>query len=203
MPTNALGIFTPLRERRLGPLVLDAVLEEAVSHNVVVTDHPIEVVSADGVARGEIADHAYQEPDTYTMRGVVSDFPITWRARIDAYAESGDETRSVSAYQILKRHQADREPFDVIWGLGVLRNMLILSLKTQRTAASSRVFDFTAEVRQVQIVVPRELKRERSLDDVDGDAQAEARAVPEVDAGEVAPRSPEVSHLRRFATGLP
>lgn len=200
MSTNTVGLISPFTQRFLGPaenqpVVLDAVIEENVRHDATVTRHPVEAATRDGIRRAEIADHVVLEPDTYTMRGVVSDFPITWRQVRDPYAESSAETRSISAYQLLRRHQRTREPFDVEWGLGILKNMVIESLQVPRSARNRRAIEFTAELVEVPVVVPRALKREKEPEDVSGE-QAKARAVSEKNQGEAATK--EVSFNAKY-----
>jgi len=199
MADNLIGLFSPLVQRSLGPdvgggpLLIDAVVEENIRLDASVTDSPIEVASGDGVVNASVSDHVYLEPNQYTMRGVISDFPITWAARRDAFAESSNRTRSVSALQLLMRHFKRRLAFDVQTDLVLLKNMVFVSLQIPRNSRNSRSLEFMAELREVQIVVPKALSREKSEADVAGDDQAETQAVSEVDRGQASAPTVEQS----------
>lgn len=188
--SKPIALFSSLKHRSIGDeksqlqmLMLDAVLEEEEKHTNEMTEHPIEVPTqknGKGVVRGRVADHVYREPTTYTMRAVVSDFPATWRNFQD-YGNSLLTTRSQGAYDLLMQHFETREPFELVTRWGNLKNMVLLELTIPNRASLSASLEFSARLREAQIVITDEASS-TSPDEVEGE-QAEAGAVPEVDRG--------------------
>lgn len=188
--TNPVGFLTPFGPREINEVPLDVVVEEAIQHSVVVTQHPIEIGSANGVSRGTIADHAYVEPTTYTMRGGVSDTPISWRIfrtdRLTKYANSQGKTRSLSAYELLLKHFRETVPFTLRTPFGDLENMLFRRFTVNRDQSTKHAIIFYAEMVELQFVVPETVSSARTEADVTGD-QAQTQAVDEVYRGDVSP----------------
>ena len=194
---NPIGFLTPFGPRKINSVPLDVVIEESVDHSVSVTKHPIEVPSGTGVSRGSVADHAFIEPLVYTMRGGVSDFPISWRAFENRYANTSAETRSISAYQLLLKHLNEREPFSLETPFGTLENMLFRRFRVNRTASTKHAIVFFAEIVELQIVVPSPTLLTRTPETVAGE-QAQTQAVEEVKQGPVVGKTePEGSVLTR------
>lgn len=194
-----LAIFSRLTHRHLGDdtagdiqmLMLDAVLEEEEEHTNEITEHPIEVPAngASGSVRGRVADHVYREPTTYIMRATVSDFPVTWK-NFQQYGNALTTTRSSGAYDRLMQHFETREPFELLTRWGGLQNMVIQSITIPNRRELSSVLEFTARLREAQIVLTEESRGEPN--EVAGD-QAEAGAVPEVNRGSVPLAEPSAS----------
>ena len=98
--------------RVIGPVPIDVVIREKHEANLAITKIPIE--------RGaDITDHAYREP--YQL-----DLEITSGA-------------SVATWNALKRFQQSRQPFTIVSGLEVYRNMLIEHLDAERDAQNAFV----------------------------------------------------------------
>lgn len=192
-PMNPVGFMTPIGPRKINTIPLDVVIEESITHSVVVTEHPIEVGTINGVSRGTIADHSYLAPTVYTMRGGVSDLPISWRVfrsdRLTGYANTNNTTRSLSAYQLIyQEHFLKQIPFTLATPFGDLENMLFRSFTIHRDQSTKNAIIFSAEMVQLQIVTPEEATIEsRAEVDVLGD-QAQTQAVGETDLGETALR---------------
>lgn len=189
-PLDAIGFLTPFGPREINEIPLDVVLEEQIEHSAVVTRHPIEVPTSTGVSRGTVSDHAYLEPTIYTMRGVVSDLPISWRLfrsdTLTSYANSNRLTRSLSAYELLLKHFRDRVPFTLVTPFGELENMLFRRFSCPRNPTNKHAIEFSAEIVELQFVASERITSQVSDADVVGD-QAQTRAVSEVERGEVAP----------------
>lgn len=156
-------------QRSLGGLTMDVIIEEQHTDEVEITEHPVERGAA-------VTDHAYLKPATLSIKGGVSD--------ASAKATTGDR-RSVTAYQALLKLQAKREPFDVVTGKRVHRNMLVKSLNVVTDANTERVLIFTAELQEIRIATVRAVSVPRSRH------RHAAKTVAPVNKGQVqaAPRS--------------
>lgn len=189
---ETLGFLTPFGPRKIDTIQLDCVIQEEVRHTAALTLHPVEVPSKTGVRRGTISDHAYLEPITHTMRGAISDHPISWRtiggigefAR-NPYGAITSETRSISAYQLLRKHFDSLTPFDLVTTLDTYPNMLFTRFRTPRNSATGNMILFEAEFREIQIVVPDIIAATKEPDQVGGEA-AETGAISNAPRGEVA-----------------
>ena len=129
-----------LRPRRsIGGLYPDVVVEESHEDNLQITEHPVEQGAA-------INDHAFKKPEMVTIHGGVS----------DSAASSGTEGRSEKTsqefYEKLLDLQAKREPFDLVTGKRLHKNMLIESLSVVTDADTENSLVFTAQCREVIIV---------------------------------------------------
>lgn len=191
--SQPIALFSPLSHRGIGDdtaggpqmLMLDAVLEEEEEHTNEMEEHPIEVPAenASSTVRGRVADHVYREPTTYIMRATVSDFPVTWK-NFQGYGNSLLTTRSQGAYDLLMEHFNRREPFELVTRWGSLQNMVLLRLTIPNRNDLSASLEFTARLREAQIVITNETA-DAEAEEVEGE-QAETGAVPEVDRGDVA-----------------
>ncbi|PHP66553.1 hypothetical protein CSC94_12755 [Zhengella mangrovi] len=102
-----------LFSRAIGPIPVSVIETEAHDSTIEITKIPIE----DG---SSITDHAYRNPNRVTL-DVTSD-------------------AAVATYGALKALQESREPFVLITGLYVYRNMLIKALSPERNSSFSSVF---------------------------------------------------------------
>jgi hypothetical protein len=124
--------MTVFLSRFIGPVPLDVVVREIHESDLTITTNPVEFGA-------NVADHAYVEPK---------------RLRLDAVAGSrpGIAANVAGAYQALQRLQEARQPFDVVTGLSLYRNMLVHRLIVDRDAKFARVLFFSAELQEVIIV---------------------------------------------------
>lgn len=124
--------MTTLLSRFIGPVPLDVVVREIHESDLTITTNPVEFGA-------NVADHAYVEPK---------------RLRLDAVAGSrpGIAANVAGAYQALQRLQEAREPFDVVTGLSLYRNMLVHRLIVDRDSKFARVLFFSAELQEILIV---------------------------------------------------
>lgn len=185
-PQNPIGFLTPFGPREINEVPLDVVVRESINHHAVVTQHPIEVASGSGVLRGTISDNAYLEPIIYTMRGAVSDLPISWRLFDNRYANASAETRSLSAYQLLLKHFRELAPFTLKTPFGDLDNMLFRSFRIPRDQTTKHAILFNAEMIELQVVVPKAISGKRTEDQVSGE-QAQNQAIEEKVFGPTSP----------------
>lgn len=123
--------------RSIGPVKVDAVIKEIIESRLKITEMPIEFGA-------DVTDHAYVEPMRITIEGIIGGSLLT--------SSSGGRAVAVAAWQALKALQQSREPFTLISGLDVHRNILIESLIAERDKDHSMVLKFTADLREIQIV---------------------------------------------------
>ncbi len=128
--------------RSIGGLTFDGVFREDHESTLTVTDNPVET----GVV---VSDHAFMMPARVTINAGVSDTPLHL---LDGDAYVAAVRRSQRAYELLVALQTAAEPFDVQTGLLLYKNMVVLTLRAGQDAASAGVLDFTAVLREVQIV---------------------------------------------------
>jgi hypothetical protein len=92
--------------------------------NLAITQHPIQTGAS-------ISDHAYMEAQQLTfeigMSDVMEDLS-NYVSNIESFNNKETSSRSVNAYRILRKLQADRVPIDVVTRLGEYKNMLIESI---------------------------------------------------------------------------
>lgn len=123
--------------RSIGGLYPDVVVEESHEDSLQITGHPVEQGAA-------VNDHAFKKPELVTIRGGVTDS-----------SAGGGEKPSGEFYDKLLELQAKREPFDLVTGKRLHKNMLIERLSVISNEDSEHCVLFTAECRQVIIVATR------------------------------------------------
>ena len=117
--------------RTIGPIPVDVVVREQHESDITITTNPVEFGAA-------VSDHAYVEPKKLMLDAVM--------------ASRAGPAAVGAAYQSLLRLQELREPFDVITGLTLYRDMLIERITVNRDSRMATVLYFTAELREVIIV---------------------------------------------------
>ena len=117
--------------RTIGPVPVDVVVREQHESDLTITTNPVEFGAA-------VSDHAYVEPKKLMLDAVMA-------SRVGPAAVG-------AAYQSLLRLQEAREPFDIITGLTLYRDMLIERITVNRDSRFATVLYFTAECREVIIV---------------------------------------------------
>lgn len=117
--------------RSLGGIPLDVVVREQLNSSLTITENPVEVGAA-------VTDHAYINPKRITLEAI-----------------SGSRLGMVGAaagYAALVRLQETREPFDIVTGFSLFRNMLIEDITVDRLKGRGRICYFTAELVEVILV---------------------------------------------------
>lgn len=133
--SSARGEPVLVRPRRsIGGLYPQVVVEEAHEDSLEITEHPVEQGAA-------VNDHAFKKPQTVTIRGGVSDS-----------SSGGGEKPSQEFYEKLLELQAKREPFDIVTGKRLYKNMLLESLTVITDPDTENCLMFTAQCREVIIV---------------------------------------------------
>jgi hypothetical protein len=120
------------RQRMIGTIMPDVVVEEAHNDQVVITKHPVEIGAA-------ISDHAFKVPSTVQMKIGFSDS----KAQSEGYVQE--------AYQELLALQIEREPFDVFTGKRAYENMLIESILVTTDVATEHALNAVVFLSEVLI----------------------------------------------------
>lgn len=131
----------------IGGYFFDGFINVKHSHNLVITENQIET----GVS---IVDHAYMKPATIEMRVLVSDV----HQSIVAGQFSEGWRRHTSAWQILKKLQADRIPLSVFTKLALYDNMLIETLTADDNASTLNTLVADVTLREVPIATLKTVK---------------------------------------------
>lgn len=116
-------------QRRIGDITGMVTIEESGTDDLEITQHPVQRGAA-------ITDHAYVKPSTLNVRMVFgeADRPL-------------EET-----YQQLLDLQASREPFEIVTGKRVYRDMLFKSISVTTDKSTERVLSVAAGFQQVILV---------------------------------------------------
>lgn len=151
--------------RSMGGLVFDAVFEESHLSELEVTDNPVET----GVV---VSDHAFMLPYRCRLVAGVSDTPLK-NIPGDQFASS--YSRSYRAFQLLNTLQVSAEPFDVVTGLRLYKNMICAKIHAEQDKDSAHILYFIAELREVIIVgtktvtySPRQASQRKNRGEVQG-----------------------------------
>jgi hypothetical protein len=173
----------------LSGIPLDVVVSEGHQSTLEITSNPVEFGAA-------VTDHAYIKPVTLTLEAVIGE-------RGKGIAAKDGQTRVAAAWQALRELQASAEPFDVASGLELYENMLIKTLKSDRTKDRARVLSFTADLQQVILVETKtvpgdDLKQSALARDRLEEGTTQDRGDPTTDRGSTATEEPEPSLLREL-----
>lgn len=172
-----------LQSRKIGIIVPSIVISEKHHDQIEITEHPVEVGAA-------IADHAYKVPSEVIMQvgfaggGALLDFASV-RTATNLLGISPKE-----AYEQLLSLQSDRQPFDVITGKRLYKNMLLKSIESTTDRFSENVLNATLVLREVIITSTQSVQ---VADKADMKLGAETSAV--VNTGSVPPQPANLSLL--------
>lgn len=122
--------------KAIGSIQIDAFVEENLNFENSLTDNSVE----DGV---DITDHVALRPISVTVRGVIP-------SNKGILPFGGNRRQEV--YEQLKELYEARQPIDVVTGLEVFSDMMIVSLNISRNLGNSAGLEFTCELRQIKIV---------------------------------------------------
>lgn len=120
---------TIIPRRSIGPFKATVTLEEIASDDLEITQHPVQQGAT-------ITDHAYLKPATVSIKIMFSDA----------------DAPLAETYAKLRQLQASREPFDVVTGKRVYKNMLLKSLGQTNDAQTENILSISAELQEVFIV---------------------------------------------------
>lgn len=117
------------QDRRIDQVHATLVVEESGTDDLEMTQHPVQ--------RGaNITDHAYVKPSQLSMRIMFDDSEIPLE----------------ESYQNLLDLQASREPFEIITGKRMYRNMLFKSIGVTTDKATEQVLAVSCSFQQVILV---------------------------------------------------
>ncbi len=122
-------------------ITLDATLDVNITHNMTVTDFPVE----DGAS---ISDHVQPQPVSVAIRGLVSSTPL----RIISFDVIVGDARPRAAFEILTEIQDNKELVRIVTDLRTYDNMALTSLNAPRRQDTKNALLFTALFREVKIV---------------------------------------------------
>lgn len=120
----------------------DGYLDVSINSELEITSHPVETGAS-------IADHAYLKPQEITMTVLMSDV----HESLVPGQFTGGWSRSVTAYNILKKIQSDRITVSVLTRLGLFKNMILKSVIADDT--DIELFGLRARVTLVELPVAR------------------------------------------------
>jgi hypothetical protein len=120
----------------------DAVLRSEHHSALKITTHPVQ-------SGANVADHAYVEPATLTMELGMSDV----MPGIIETQFTDQSSRSISAFQVLRKLQADRMPLQVTTRLHTYKNMMLEELTVPDDYKTQ--FGLRATVRFTEILVAK------------------------------------------------
>lgn len=149
-------IFGRKVRAQIGGITVDASIDEDHTLTCDVTENPVE----DGA---NITDHVHLRPAELKINGVISDTPLDFSALnlpivgnvvglINNTLINAGEPRSIQQYNKLVELRKKREPFDVVTGLKVYKNMILSSLTVNRNATNGKAIHFSAEMKEIKIV---------------------------------------------------
>jgi len=152
--TKLFNFIYSIKKAKIGNVTVDASVSEVHNAASEISTNPIE----DGA---DITDHVRNLPLSMTMQGIISDTPITFALIDNIYGLSkvfGKTSRSQDEYAKILKLRDSREPFDVVTGLRVYKNMILKNFQVNRTAQTGKSISFTAELQQIEIVKTKMLK---------------------------------------------
>lgn len=139
---SSVATFFP--KRKIGPFSATLTMEESGTDELEITQHPVQQGAA-------ITDHSFVKPASLSVK-------VIWSSLDAPLSET---------YQKLLDLQASREPFDVVTGKRIYRNMLFKSLGITTDASTENVLSISAEFLEVIITtlevvtVPARAKQKR------------------------------------------
>jgi hypothetical protein len=131
--------ITAVLVTQIGAVAIDVSISQTHRFPSRITENPVE----DGTV---FADHVVLLPAILEIDGRVTDAPISIANVLIGKPGAQD------AYNELVRMQKAREPFEVVTGLNVYRNMLLEDLSIPRTAQDGKSIRFTAVMREILII---------------------------------------------------
>lgn len=120
----------------------DGYLDVSINSELEITSHPVETGAS-------IADHAYLKPQEITMTVLMSDV----HESLVPGQFTGGWSRSVTAYNVLKKIQSDRITVSVLTRLGLFKNMILKSVIADDT--DIELFGLRVRVTLVELPVAR------------------------------------------------
>lgn len=124
----------------IGGYFFDGFTKVSHTRQLQVTENPVETGAA-------IVDHAYIKPAEITISVVMSD---VHQSMVPGQF-TGGYSRSVNAWNLLKKLQEDRIPMSVLTRLGLYSNMLITEIRADDTAETFRALNADVTLREIPV----------------------------------------------------
>ena len=131
----------------IGGYFFDGFTQVSHSRSVEVTENPVETGAS-------IVDHAYVKPSELTITVLMSD---VHQSLIPGQFDNS-YSRSVNAWNILKKLQEDRIPMSVLTRLGLYSNMLITEIKSTDTSETFRGLQADVTLREIPVARVKTVK---------------------------------------------
>ncbi len=131
-------------------LEFESTISLAHSSSVQVTNHPVE---ADIQGSVDITDHIKSEPETLSINGIVSNFPLILDPSINRQPSvpgGNSDLRVWDAYNFLRDAKENGDLLTVGTRLHNYTNMVIVGLSTTQDKDSSEILDVAVDLRQIR-----------------------------------------------------
>lgn len=130
-----------------GKYIFDAFFKIQHDTNLTITESPVQVGS-------NISDHAYMEPKELTFDIGMSD---VMTSAIDGQFTDGN-SRSVSAYKVLRNLQEQRIPCNAVTRLGTYTNMLVETISAPDDNTTACGLKATVTMKEILVVAVQTVK---------------------------------------------
>ena len=131
----------------IGGYFFDGIMNINHSRELEITENPVETGAS-------VVDHSYVKPAELTMQVLMSDVHRSiYPGQFD-----GAKSRSLAAWDILKKIQSSRIPCSVFTPLGLYNNMLISSIEATEDASTVHSLNATVMLREIPIARVKTVK---------------------------------------------
>lgn len=131
----------------IGGYFFDGIMSIKHSRELKITENPVETGAS-------IVDHSYVKPATLTMQVLMSDVHRSiYPGQFD-----GAKSRSLAAWDVLKKIQESRIPCSVFTPLGLYNNMLIASIDTTENSKTVHGLNATVTLQEIPIARVKTVK---------------------------------------------
>lgn len=129
------GVNAEAESLPFGAVELDASIDESHASANEITQFPVET----GV---DIADHVRRQPDRLTIRGLITDHPITWGGAFRS-------DRSKDAFENVLNILNEAELITVVTSLRQYQNMILESVDVPRNSRLGHAVELSLSFREV------------------------------------------------------
>jgi hypothetical protein len=186
--SDVLQLFNLLKPT-VGPIVLDASINESHAVDVEWTENPIE-------EGGIVSDHAIVAPRVVVIEGIVTRFP-------DSLLPPLKFTRHLLIWRRLRDMAIRRELYDIVTSLEIYPRMGILSVRTPRSNEWTHASKITIVARKMEFSVldAAQVVSDAATDIAQGKAELGAQAALIARSTEIAAMTASLARLRLHEKG--
>ena len=131
----------------IGGYFFDGIMSIKHSRELKITENPVETGAS-------IVDHSYVKPATLTMQVLMSDVHRSiYPGQFD-----GAKSRSLAAWDVLKKIQDSRIPCSVFTPLGLYNNMLVSSIDATENSKTVHGLNATVTLQEIPIARVKTVK---------------------------------------------